>query len=102
MSIERQVSVGAEGGDHGLTSLEKRLIALVMAGYSPRQSARLIGESEQSVRQRLRAIISRLGVSNRLELVLFALYHGLIAPDEEISAGGATKASVRPRAKPAA
>ena len=101
MSVESPASAGAMGQEHEVSPIEKRLIALVMAGYTPRQCARLMGESEHSVRQRLRTIIARLGVSNRLELVLFALHHNLIASDE-ISVQDASNASLRRRTKPAA
>jgi DNA-binding CsgD family transcriptional regulator len=74
MAIPRQLSVGANGKDHGLTPLEKQVIALVLAGYTSKESGQKIGVSEHVVRQNLRDIISKLGVSNRFELVLFALY----------------------------
>lgn len=80
MRIKRRLSVGANGKDLGLTPLEKQVIALVVAGYTTKESRQKIGVGERVVRQNLRDIIAKLGVSNRFELVLFALDHDLVNP----------------------
>jgi len=80
MAIARQLSVRANGKDHGLTPLEKQVIALVLAGYTSKESGQKIGVSEHVVRQNLRDIFAKFGVSNRFELVLFALHHDLVDP----------------------
>jgi len=80
MAIARQLSVRANGKDHGLTPLEKQVIASVLAGYTSKESGQKIGVSDHVVRQNLRDIISKLGVSNRFELVLFALHYHLVDP----------------------
>ena len=82
MPSARQLSVGANGNDFGLTPLEKRVIALVFAGYTSKESGQRIGVSMQSVRRHLRDIMSKLGVSSRLELVLFTAYYHLIDPSQ--------------------
>jgi DNA-binding CsgD family transcriptional regulator len=79
-SIARQRFIEPNGKKFSLTPLEKQLIALVLAGCTSKESACRIGVSEHSVRQHLRDIIAKLGVSNRLELVLFALHRHLIDP----------------------
>ena len=94
MSIDRQVPVGAETEDYGLSSLEKRIIALLLAGYTTKESAREIGVSERSVRRHLSHILAKLGVSNRLELLLFATHHRLIDPVQASPHGTEKKASV--------
>lgn len=79
-SIARQRFIEPNGKNFSLTPLEKQIVALVLAGYTSKESGQRIGVSEHSVRQHLRDIIAKLGVSNRLELVLFVLHHHLIDP----------------------
>lgn len=80
MAIARDLSVGANGNDHGLTPLEKTIIALVLAGYTSKETGQRIGISGHRARQNLGNIIAKLGVSNRFELVLFALHNHLVDP----------------------
>jgi DNA-binding CsgD family transcriptional regulator len=77
-AITGRLFVGANGKDLALTPLEKQVVALVLAGYTSKESGQRIGVSQRSVRRRLRGIIAKLGVANQLELVLFALHHHLI------------------------
>jgi len=76
-------SRGASGGspDFGLTSREKEVIALIGAGYTNKDLARKLGISEHTVKHHLTNIFDKLGVSNRLELVLYAIDHRLINGD---------------------
>jgi DNA-binding NarL/FixJ family response regulator len=64
--------------DFGLTSRERQVIALVGAGYTNMDLARELGISENTAKHHLTNIFDKLGVSNRLELVLFAVDHRLI------------------------
>jgi DNA-binding CsgD family transcriptional regulator len=77
-SIAGQPLVEQEGNNFSLTPLEKHIIALVLAGYTSKESGQRIGVSQSSVRRRIKGMIAKLGVANRLELVLFALHHHLI------------------------
>ena len=78
LSIEGQPFVEQKGKNFSLTPLEEHIIALLLAGYTSKESGQRIGVSQRSVRRRLRGIIAKLGVANRLELVLLALHHHLI------------------------
>jgi len=78
--IAGQLSEGAHGTDFGLSPRERQVIALLVAGYTCKESGRKIGIREPTVRKRLRDLITKLGVANRLELVLFALHHRLVDP----------------------
>jgi len=49
-----------------------------MAGYSSEVSAKIIGISGPALRLHLTSIYDKLGVSNKLELTLFAVYYQLI------------------------
>jgi two-component system, NarL family, nitrate/nitrite response regulator NarL len=63
--------------DFGLTSRERQVIALVGAGYTNKDLGRKLGISENTAKHHLTNIFDKLGVSNRLELVLFAVDHQL-------------------------
>ena len=76
----RKHVVEAKGKEFGLTPLEKQVMALVLAGYTDKQSAQRIGLSERSVSKHLSGIIAKFRVSNRLELVLFARHHHITHP----------------------
>jgi DNA-binding NarL/FixJ family response regulator len=57
------------------------VIALIVAGYTNKDLARELGISENTAKHHLTNIFDKLGVSNRLELVLYAVDHGLVAGD---------------------
>jgi DNA-binding NarL/FixJ family response regulator len=78
MSTEKQAAGGAGGKDLCLTPREKRVIALVIAGHTDKDIAHEFGVSEQTINHHIASISNKLGVSNRLELLLFALHHRLI------------------------
>jgi DNA-binding NarL/FixJ family response regulator len=65
----------------GLTSRELQVVALIVAGYTNKDLARKLGISEHTAKHHLTNIFDKLGVSNRLELVLFAMNHQLIKED---------------------
>ena len=65
----------------GLSSRELEVIALIVAGYTNKDLARKLGISENTAKHHLTNIFDKLGVSNRLELVLYAVDHGLVAGD---------------------
>jgi two-component system, NarL family, nitrate/nitrite response regulator NarL len=63
--------------EFGLTRRELEIIALVVAGYSNPEIAARCSVSEQTVKHHMSNIFDKLGVSNRLELALFAVNHRL-------------------------
>jgi two-component system, NarL family, nitrate/nitrite response regulator NarL len=62
----------------GLTSRELQVIALIVAGYTNKDLADKLGISEHTAKHHLTNVFDKLGVSNRLELVLFAINHQLV------------------------
>jgi len=66
--------------DYGLTSRELALITRVAAGLSNKDVGREFSISERTVKHHLTNIYDKLGISNRLELAVFALNHHLAAP----------------------
>jgi len=65
----------------GLTGREVEVVGAIVSGFTNREIAEKFSISEQTVKHHLRNIFDKLGVSNRLELALFAINHGLIARD---------------------
>ena len=63
----------------GLTSRELQIVDWVMAGHSNKNIAKRCAISVDTVKHHLSSTFTKLGVSNRLELVLFAIDHRLIA-----------------------
>jgi DNA-binding NarL/FixJ family response regulator len=67
--------VGASG-EKLLPSREEQVVALVADGLSNRDVATELGLSEHTIKKYLFRIFEKLGISSRVELVLYALHHG--------------------------
>jgi DNA-binding NarL/FixJ family response regulator len=63
-------------GNRILTPREEQVVALVAEGHSNRDAARELKLSEHTVKKYLFRIFDKLGVSSRVELVLYAMNHG--------------------------
>ena len=68
---------GARNRAFGLTRRELQVISAVVAGYTNKDIAEKFSISEHTVKNHLTNIFDKLGLSNRLELVLFAIEHKL-------------------------
>ena len=64
----------------GLTPRELEIIAAIVEGYTNKDIAQKFSISEQTVKHHLTNVFDKLGVFNRLELVLFAVEHQLVPP----------------------
>lgn len=64
-----------------LTPRETDVVAAVVAGYTNKDIAQKFGISEDTVKHHLTSIYDKVGVSNRLELALFAINHKLVDTD---------------------
>jgi DNA-binding NarL/FixJ family response regulator len=73
-----------------LTEREKLVIGCLMQGFRNRDVAQYLSIAEQTVKNHLRAIFDKVGVSDRLELVLYAIHHKLEVPLIEPSPEPAT------------
>jgi DNA-binding NarL/FixJ family response regulator len=62
-----------------LSEKELRIIAAVVRGYKNREIATQLDSTEQVVKNALRGIFDKIGVSDRLELALFVLHHRMLA-----------------------
>jgi len=65
----------------GLTSRERDVVSAITVGFTNREIAEKYSISEQTVKHHLRNIFDKTGVSNRLELALFAIKHGLVSTE---------------------
>jgi DNA-binding NarL/FixJ family response regulator len=65
-----------------LTPREEQVVALVTDGLSNREVAVELGLSEHTIKKYLLRIFDKVGVSSRVELVLYAMSHGENRPAE--------------------
>jgi two-component system nitrate/nitrite response regulator NarL len=61
-----------------LSDREKEIVQLVAQGFRNREIGEKLFMSEQTVKNHLHNIFDKLGVSDRLELALYAIHHRLI------------------------
>jgi DNA-binding NarL/FixJ family response regulator len=59
-----------------LTAKEAQVATLVWEGLTNREIGRLIGTTEQVVKNHLRTTFDKLGVWSRLELAMYVASHG--------------------------
>lgn len=67
-----------DAGD--LTPREREIVTLVAEGLRNEEVGRRLGITEKTVRNHLTAVFQKLGVSGRLELVVYAFDRGLARP----------------------
>lgn len=71
-------SVGTRVRDR-LTPKEMQIVALIVQGCKNKEIALQLGTKEQVIKNYLRAIYDKTGVSDRLELALFTIHHRVLA-----------------------
>src|SRR6476620_8795607 len=93
-AVMRQFSTALEGGHPSasgsgkgrerspLSAREREIVALVAQGYKNKEMAEKMFISEQTVKNHLHNIFDKLGVSDRLELALYAIHKGLHLPGD--------------------
>jgi DNA-binding NarL/FixJ family response regulator len=77
-SILAQDTAGARVRDR-LTPKEMQIVALIVQGCKNRQIAAQLNTKEQVIKNYLRSIYDKTGVSDRLELALFTIHHKVLA-----------------------
>jgi DNA-binding NarL/FixJ family response regulator len=73
------VSKAAQGSKYNLTRRELEILSSVVDGCTNKDIASLFKISEQTVKHHLTNIFEKVGVSNRLELAMFAMNQDLVA-----------------------
>jgi DNA-binding NarL/FixJ family response regulator len=71
-------AVGARVRDR-LTPKEMQIVALVVQGCKNREIAEKLDTKEQVIKNYLRSVYDKTGVSDRLELALFTVHHRILA-----------------------
>jgi DNA-binding NarL/FixJ family response regulator len=82
VSAVRSRGVAVDGklprkADFGLTARERQIVSAVVNAYQNKEIAEKFAISEKTVKHHLTNIFNKVGVSNRLELALFAVHHHL-------------------------
>jgi DNA-binding NarL/FixJ family response regulator len=77
-ALVEEDAVGARVRDR-LTSKEMKIVALITQGCKNKEIAIRLGTTEQVVKNYLRSIYDKTGVSDRLELALFTMHHKILA-----------------------
>jgi DNA-binding NarL/FixJ family response regulator len=62
-----------------LTSKEMKIVALILQGCKNREIGLRLGTTEQVIKNYMRSIFDKTGVSDRLELALFTIHHRTLA-----------------------
>jgi DNA-binding NarL/FixJ family response regulator len=62
----------------GLTARETEILSSITQGYMNRDIAKSLSITEETVKRHLTNIFNKVGMSNRLELAVFAIEHGLV------------------------
>ena len=83
LSISPSVHLINSRGQVVLTPREEQIVHLVTEGLSNREIARELNLKENTVKKSLLRIYDKLGVSNRVELVLYALSHSQERPPKQ-------------------
>ena len=79
-SILAQDAVGARVRDR-LTPKEIQIVALIIQGCKNKHIAAQLNTKEQVIKNYLRSIYDKTGVSDRLELALFTIHHRVLAEE---------------------
>ena len=61
-------------------------VILLLQGYKNKDIAEALGNSEQVIKNYLRSIFDKTGVSDRLELALFAIHHKILVNQARVPA----------------
>jgi DNA-binding NarL/FixJ family response regulator len=85
--------VGARVRDR-LTPKELRIVALIVQGYKNKDIAAHLGTTEQVIKNYLRNVYDKIGVSDRLELALFTIHHRILAEAAAAAVGTTPPAQV--------
>ena len=77
-AFKKSAETGSRREKPLLSDREKEIVQLVAQGFRNREIGEKLFISEQTVKNHLHNIFDKLGVSDRLELALYAIHHRLI------------------------
>lgn len=70
-----------------MTPKEIKIVALIVQGYKNKEIANQLGTTEQVIKNYLRNVYDKTGVSDRLELALFTIHHRTLAEAAALAGG---------------
>jgi|SRR5580700_3065336 DNA-binding NarL/FixJ family response regulator len=73
---------GASGGQKPITSREKEVLGMLVAGCSNKEIAAPLGIEERTVKAHVAKLLRKIGVSNRVTLSVHAITHSLVASND--------------------
>ena len=81
-AVMRQFASPSDGGPHerdkpALSNREREIVACVAQGFKNKEIAEKMFISEQTVKNHLHNVFDKLGVSDRLELALYAIHRNI-------------------------
>ena len=74
----KSVAVRAGGRDFTLSPDERRIILFIMGGHTYTDMARRFSLAASTISRRTSRLLGKLGLANKLELVLFAMHSGIV------------------------
>ena len=77
-AISASSKSGARGDKALLSDREMQIVQHVAQGFQNKEIGKKLGISENTVKNHLHSIFDKIGVSDRLELVLYAIHHRMI------------------------
>jgi DNA-binding NarL/FixJ family response regulator len=69
---------GADDGLAELSEVELHILQLIAGGLSNKEIARQLSFAQSTVKNRVSAILQKVGVSDRTQAAIFAISHGLV------------------------
>jgi DNA-binding NarL/FixJ family response regulator len=78
-TVEFETDIVGERARERLTPKELRIVSLIVQGYKNKDIALELNNTEQVIKNYLRSIFDKTGVSDRLELALFTIHHRVLA-----------------------
>ena len=78
LTVAKTFADPAEGRDFMLSPEERRIIKSIVAGYTYADIARQFSLGASTISRRTGRLLGKLGVANKLELVFFAINHGIV------------------------
>ena len=78
-TVEFETDMVGERARDRLTPKELRIVSLIVQGYKNKDIALELNNTEQVIKNYLRSIFDKTGVSDRLELALFTIHHRVLA-----------------------
>jgi DNA-binding NarL/FixJ family response regulator len=74
-------AIGTPASHEALTDRETDVLRLLARGYSNKQIAESLNNTEKTIKTHVSRILSKLGVQSRTQATLYAIRTGLVSPN---------------------